>query len=82
LGANPAARRARQATHALILLYPISRNSGYDLRDSSSRRRLFENQGIAGGRDIIGLAISFPHSDNAQRITGQSVVGTVGWRLV
>ena len=82
LGANPAARRARRATHALLLLYPISRNSGYDLPDSSSRRRLFENPTDAGARHIIGLAISFPHSDNAQRITGQYVVGTVGWRPI
>lgn len=82
LGANPAARRARPATHALLLLYPISRNSGYDLRDSSSRRRLFDNQSNSNGKDIIGLAISFPHSDNAQRIMGQYVVGTVGWRPV
>jgi len=36
LGANPAARRARPATEGLLLLYPISRHSGYDLQEGGS----------------------------------------------
>jgi hypothetical protein len=82
LGANPAARRVRPATEGLLLFYPISRHSGHDLREGASRRPLFENRNDPGARDVLGLAISFPHSDNAQRITGQYVVGTVGWRPV
>ncbi|HXM51575.1 MAG TPA: Z1 domain-containing protein [Pyrinomonadaceae bacterium] len=82
LGANPAARRVRLASEGLLLLYPISRHSGHDLREGASRRRLFENPDDLNARDVLGLAISFPHSDNAQRIVGQYVVGTVGWRAV
>jgi hypothetical protein len=82
LGANPAARRIRAATEGLLLLYPISRHSGYDLEDGGSRRPLYEDHNDPSACDVIGLAISFPHSDNAQRITGQYVVGTVGWKLL
>jgi hypothetical protein len=82
LGANPAARQARPATQGLLLLYPISRHSGRDLPEGASRRPLFENRNDPEARDVLGLAISFPHSDNAQTITGQYVVGTVGWRPV
>lgn len=82
LGVNPAARRVRPATEGLLLLYPISRHSGHDLQEGASRRPLFENRNDPEARDVIGLAISFPHSDNAQRIIGQYVVGTVGWRPV
>jgi hypothetical protein len=82
LGANPAARRVRPATEGLLLLYPISRYSGYDLQEGGSRRGLFENPDDVQARDVLGLAISFPHSDNAQQVTGQYTVGTVGWRPV
>jgi hypothetical protein len=82
LGANPAARRVRLASEGLLLLYPISRHSGRDLPEGASRRRLFENPDDPDARDVLGLAISFPYSDNAQRIVGQYVVGTVGWRPV
>jgi len=82
LGANPAARRIRAPREGLLLLYPISRHSGYDSPEGGSRRALFEDSNDDNARDVLGLAISFPKSDNAQRITGQYVVGTVGWRPV
>jgi hypothetical protein len=82
LGANPAARRSRRATNALLLLYPISRYSGQDLQVGASRRPLFDDPNDISARDVIGLAISFPHSENAQHVLGQYVVGTVGWRAV
>ena len=80
LGINPAARRARPATDGLLLIYPISRHSGYDLDHSGFRRPLFENSHDSAAKDVVGLAISFPPSENAQQIIGQYIVGTVGWR--
>jgi hypothetical protein len=82
IGANPAARQARPASDGLLLLYPISRHSGLDLREVGSRRALFEDPDDPRATDIIGLAISFPHSERAQQVVGQYVVGTVGWRPV
>jgi hypothetical protein len=82
LGDNPAARRVRDVAEGLLLLYPISRNSGYDLQPSGARRPIYDNPNDVRARDIIGLAVSFPYSERAQRITGQYTVGTVGWRAV
>ena len=82
MGVNPAARRERPATDGLLLLYPISHLSGYALQPGASRRRLFDDPSASYAQDIIGLAISFPYSSQAQTITGQYMVGTVGWRPV
>jgi len=82
LGDNPAARRVRDIAEGLLLLYPISRNSGYDLQPSGARRPIYEDPNDPRARDIIGLAVSFPHSERAQRVTGQYTVGAVGWRAV
>jgi hypothetical protein len=82
IGPNPAARRARSPNNGLLLLYPISRHSGYDLPEAGSRRPLFENPDNVNAKDVIALAISFPHSKNAQQVMGQYVVGTVDWRAV
>ncbi len=80
IGPNPAARQVRSARNGLILLYAVSRYSGYDLREGSPRIPLFEAPEGDRARDIVGLAISFPRSDRAQQVFGQYVVGTVGWR--
>ena len=82
LGANPAARRVRSAREGLLLLYPISQNSGRELQEGGPRRPLYEDPDDPRARDVIGIAISFPHSDQAQRIIGQYVVGSVGWRPI
>ena len=83
LRANPAARRVRAKEEGLFLLYPISRFSGAQgLEEGGTRRPLFDDPDGAQARDVIGLAVSFPHSASAQRIAGQYTVGTVGWRAV
>jgi hypothetical protein len=86
LGQNPAARLVRPATDGLLLLYPISRQSGHDLpADSQSRQRLFDPSD-QHARDLIAFALSFPPSSRAPTIFGQGaldyVTGTVEWRPV
>lgn len=86
LGANPAARLVRPVEEGLLLLYPVSGMSGYDLApDAPTRVRLFqENEESAC--DLIAFAISFPHSQRAPTIFGHGaldyVTGTVEWRVV
>lgn len=62
------ARALRQSKQGLLLLYPISRNSGSDLREGGPRTPLYENPKDRNARDLIGLAISFPHSKQPQTI--------------
>ncbi len=78
---NRAARRARPPQEGLLLLYPISRFSGYDLQPGGIRRPLYDNPADPQARDLIGLAISFPTSEHAQRVEAY-LEGTVGWRPV
>ncbi len=78
---NPAARRARPPQEGLILLYPISKYSGYALESSSIRRPLYANVNDPRAHDLIGLAISFPQSSNPQQVEAY-LEGTVGWRPV
>ncbi len=79
VGINPAARHVRNPTDGLLLIYPISRHSGQS-RNSETRRPLFENMSDPNIGDIIGIALSFPYSENAQQVFGQYTVGTPGWR--
>jgi hypothetical protein len=79
IGVNPAARQVRSPSEGLLLLYPVSRQSGQD-RTSNTRIPLYEDPDSENARDIVGMAISFPQSEHAQQIFGQYVVGTVGWR--
>ncbi|MBZ5502186.1 MAG: Z1 domain-containing protein [Acidobacteriia bacterium] len=76
-----AAREVRPATNGLLLLYPISRHSGSDLVAGGGRRRLFDNPDSPLARDLVGLAISFPRSDQTQ-VVEAFLEGTVGWRPV
>jgi hypothetical protein len=78
---NRAARHARPPQEGLLLLYPISRFSGYDLHPGGIRRPLYDNPADPRARDLIGLAISFPTSEQAQHIEAY-LEGTVGWRPV
>lgn len=78
---NRAAREVRPATNGLLLLYPISRNSGHDIAPGKNRRALFENPLPPQARDLIGMAISFPQSQQRQTVEA-FVEGTVGWSPV
>jgi hypothetical protein len=78
-----AAREARSPEEGLLMLYPISRNSGYKLRAGQRdiRRPLYENPDDSRARDLIGLAISFPRSRQPQQVMAY-LEGSVGWRPV
>lgn len=78
---NPAARRARPPQEGLILLYPISKHSGYDMESGTIRRPLYANADDPRARDLIGLAVSFPQSAYPQQVEAY-LEGTVGWRPV
>jgi len=76
---NSAARQVRPASNGLLLLYPISRHSGYDAR--GSRRPVFDNPDSDEAVDLVGLAISFPESPRPQRVEAY-LQATVGWRPI
>lgn len=78
---NTAARVKRPVTDGLLLIYPISRFSGNELRVGDARRPLFDNPGDALARDLVGIAVSFPHSNQPQHIEAY-LEGTVGWRPI
>jgi len=82
---NRAARLSRSPQEGLLLIYPISKSSGYDLRDpnrtSVSREPLYENPNDPRARDLVGLAISFPESQHQQQIEAY-LEGTAAWRPV
>jgi hypothetical protein len=79
IGINPAAREVRDPSEGLLLIYPISRHSGHELVQGAPRRRLFDDPHDPLVRDVVGIALSFPRSVNAQPVRGYSV-GTAGWR--
>ncbi len=76
---NHAARMARPPEEGLLLLYPISRQSGQEQPRAGNRRPLFEDPASDTARDLIGIAMSFPEARNPQRVEAY-LVGTVGWR--
>lgn len=78
---STAARSVRPATEGLLLLYPISRHSGNEIGQGSYRRALFDNPNGPLARDLVGLAISFPKSEQPQVIEA-FLEGTVGWRPI
>lgn len=82
---NRAARLSRPPEEGLLLLYPISRFSGYELRDPartcSNRQPLYDDPRDPRARDLIGLALSLPESRHPQRVEAY-LEGTVGWRPV
>jgi len=75
---SSAAREVRPATDGVLLLYPISRRSGSDVGEGGGRRRLFDNPDGPQARDLVGLAISFPRSNQAQPVDAY-LQGTVAW---
>lgn len=74
---NKAARKIRSAREGLILLYPISKNSKPE-KEKGIRRPLYHNPDDSLARDLIGVAVSFPYS-NQLPVTEKYVVGTVPW---
>lgn len=80
--ANRAARLSRSARSALLLLYPISKYSGRDgTALGKAREPLYDDAGLAAGRDLIGLAVSFPRTSQ-NRPTEAHIEGTAPWRPV
>jgi len=83
-----AARRSRPPEEGLLLLYPISKYSRPNPRGEnetrqrrSSRLPLYDDPDDPRARDLIGVAISFPVSNNSQPVENYTV-GTLGWREV
>jgi hypothetical protein len=80
---NRAARQVRPPEEGLLLLYPISKQSGHDAESEGTRRPLFDNPDDPMARNLIGLAISFPDSKQTQvGVDAEFVEGSVGWRAV
>lgn len=75
------ARVERSAQEGLLLLYPISRYSGYKVPAGRNRRQLFDDPDGALARDLVGLAISFPCSNQTQTVEAY-LEGSIGWRPV
>lgn len=79
--ANSVAREMRSPEEGLLLLYPISRWSGYDIKEGGNRRKLYDDPDGPLARDLIGLALSFPKSHQQQRVEAY-LEGTVRWTAV
>ena len=81
---NVAARKVRPPEEGLLLLYPISRQSGYERERTEplrNRSPLYDDPNGPLARDLVGLAISFPWSNQPQQVE-EYLEGTVGWRRV
>jgi hypothetical protein len=75
------ARALRPKEEGLLLLYPISKQSGHDIKQGGNRRPLFKNPDGAQARDLVGFAVSFPKSGQTQQVEA-FLEGTAGWRPV
>lgn len=73
-----AAREVRPASNGVLLLYPISRFSGQGLQPGNPRRPLFDHPSNPSARDLIGLAISFPRSEQPQTVEAY-LQGRASW---
>ena len=73
------ARQERLPEEGLLILYPISRHSGYDLVAGGNRHAIYDDPSGPQARDLVGLAISFPRSAQPQTVEA-FMQGTVGWR--
>jgi len=80
---NPAARAVRPPEEGLLLLYPISRNSGRgrDRAEGGNRRPLYDDPNDPRAHDLVGVAISFPKSTQPQPVEAY-LQGTVDWRPI
>lgn len=79
---NRAARLTRDPSSGLLVLYPISRYSGYDEASKtgaeSAREALYERPDGGDARDLIGFAVSFPKAAK-DRSTVSFVEGSAKW---
>lgn len=72
---NVEARALRDSQTGLLLLYPISKASGYVGSQRGTRRPLYRDPEHRSVRDLIGLAVSFPTS--RERVSHDFAIGTV-----
>jgi len=75
-----AARQARSSTKGLIMIYPISKNSK-PIKESGVRCALYNDSNDPLAKDLIGIAISFPKSNQYQPVEAY-LTGTLAWRPV
>lgn len=76
---NNAARRIRDSSEVALMLYPISRHSGYSLGTGSARAPLYSDPLDPRARDLVGVAISFPSPTGAPQAV-RYTVGTLDWK--
>jgi hypothetical protein len=83
IGVREAARILRKPEEGLILIYPVSKNSGHSTEtvNTTTRQPLFENPADQNAKDLIGLAISFPFTQKPQPVQAYWQ-GELGWRPV
>jgi hypothetical protein len=79
---NPAARNIRPPTDGLLLIYPVSRFSGYEAKPRKTRRPIYDEPDNPLCMDVICIALSFPRTENDSGIRGEYTIGTVDWRPV
>jgi len=72
---NVEARACRSRTTGLLLIYPISRYSGWEKPCTDARRPLFSDPEHRRRRDLIGIALSFPES--SEKVANQFAIGSV-----
>jgi len=75
------ARKLRPKEEGLLILYPISRHSGYGSGLGTAREALFPNPNDPRNRDLVGLALSFPRSSIDHPVEAY-LEGTVRWRPI
>jgi hypothetical protein len=80
IGINPAARGVRPSSRGLLLIYPVSRFSGYETPCTSNREPIFMNPDDTSSQDVICLALSFPETISDEGIEGEYLIGTVDGR--
>jgi Z1 domain len=82
---NRASRLVRDSSSGLLVLYPISKYSGYDegskVSAEGAREPLFENPDSGDSRDLIGFAVSFPKAAK-DRPSQSFVEGTAKWKQI
>lgn len=80
---NPAARLARSFQKGLIIIYPVSRFSGYEKKAQRIfRQPIYDDPQDQKSTDILCFAISFSKSLNERVVRGEYALGTVDWRPV
>lgn len=81
-GRNPASRLVRDPSSGLLLIYPISKFSGYATEPRYSRKPIYDDPNNPNNLDVLGWAISFPKTLREQVLKGEYVIGSVDWRAL